>query len=128
MNMPSKFARLAVVGLLTFVMAGCATARDRRAENTVIGAGLGAAAGAMISQGDPAYTLGGAAAGGLLGNILTDERRYHHRDWDRGRHYHPPRRHVHRPKHYHGKGHYKGRGHYQSRHHSRPNHHRHHRR
>lgn len=124
MNTPSKLARVAVIGLLAFVMAGCATARDRKSDNTLIGAGLGAAAGAVISQGDPLYTIGGAAAGGLLGNILTEERHYHRRDWDRSRHYHKPPRHVHRSSHYRGKGHYKSRGHHHSHHH----HHRGHRR
>jgi len=104
MNIRTNIARFGLIGLLALSMAGCANARDRRTDNTLIGAGLGAAAGAVISQGDPLYTIGGAAAGGLLGNILTEERRYRGRDWDRGhRHYNgPPHRHVKR--HYH-KGH-----------------------
>lgn len=112
MKTRSSLARLTAVGLLAFAMAGCANARDRKTDNTLIGAGLGAAAGAVISQGDPLYTIGGAAAGGLLGNILTEEPRYRSRGWDRGRHYHPaPHRHV-------DKRYYKGSKH----------HHRHHRR
>lgn len=108
MTTRSNLARLALVGLLAFSMAGCASARDRKTDNTLIGAGLGAAAGAVISQGDPLYTIGGAAAGGLLGNILTEERRYHRpRGWDRGRHYHPgPYRHVHERRHWGGPKHY----------------------
>lgn len=115
MKLSTNFSRLAVIGLLAFAMAGCASARDRRTDNTLIGAGLGAAAGAVISEGDPLYTLGGAAAGGLLGNILTEDRRHYRRDWDRGgRHYDRGHRHRHVSKHY--------RGH--KKHHRR--HHRHH--
>ena len=107
MKTPSNLARLAIIGLLAFSMAGCASARDRKTDNTLIGAGLGAAAGAVISQGDPLYTIGGAAAGGLLGNILTEERRYHRRDWNRGhRHYAPPHRHVHKRHHHKGPKHH----------------------
>src|SRR5690606_33501120 len=113
MKKPSNLARLTVIGLLAFAMAGCASARDRKTDNTLIGAGLGAAAGAVISQGDPLYTLGGAAAGGLLGNVLTEEPRYHRRDWNRGRHYSgPPHRHVNK-RHYHkAPKHHKGHKHH----------------
>ncbi|HZH56056.1 MAG TPA: hypothetical protein VFD96_02645 [Burkholderiaceae bacterium] len=72
--------------------AGCAT-HDRRHNNTMVGAGLGAAAGAVVSQGNPWYTLGGAAAGGVLGNILTEDDR-------RSRH----RAHGNKHRHKHGKG------------------------
>jgi osmotically inducible lipoprotein OsmB len=39
--------------------------RDR---DTVIGAGVGAAAGAALTHGDPIGTVGGAAVGGIIGN------------------------------------------------------------
>lgn len=108
MKAPSTIARITLIGVLTLAMAGCASARDRKTDNTLIGAGLGAAAGAVISQGDPLYTIGGAAAGGLLGNILTDEPRSHRRDWDRGRHYYngPPHRHV-QKRHHHSHKHHR---------------------
>lgn len=108
MKKPLTLVKLAVIGTLAFAMAGCATARDRKTDNTLIGAGLGAAAGAVISQGDPLYTIGGAAAGGLLGNILTEEPRYHRRDWNRGRHHYngPPHRHVHKRHHHRGHKHH----------------------
>src|SRR5690606_37323270 len=107
MKKPSNLVRLTVIGLLAFAMAGCASARDRKTDNTLIGAGLGAAAGAVISQGGPRYTIGGAAAGGLLGNVLTEERRYSRPGWDRGRnHYNgPPHRHVHKRHHHKGPKH-----------------------
>src|SRR5690554_7642183 len=98
MNKPLNLVKLAAIGTLAFAMAGCASARDRRTDNTLIGAGLGAAAGAVVSQGDPLYTIGGAAAGGLLGNILTSEPRHERRGY-RGNHYRsmPP---GHAKKHY----------------------------
>lgn len=86
MKLHRNFARIATVGLLAFTLAGCATHYDRKTSNTLLGAGLGGATGAVLSGGDPLTTLGGAAAGGILGNVLTPEREYRRsRDWDRGR-------------------------------------------
>lgn len=91
-------ARTALIAIVIATLAGCAT-YDRRTTNTMAGAGLGAAAGAVVSGGNPVYTLGGAAAGGLLGNILTEDRDYRRgRGWDRGggRHDWQGRRHHYR--------------------------------
>ena len=108
MHTSSSLKRLAVVGLVAFLLAGCASSYDRRANNSMIGAGVGAATGAVFSDGDPVYAVGGAVAGGLLGHILTQERsyrprhhyqrhrsykrppRYRNRSWHRGHH---PQRH-----------------------------------
>lgn len=65
-----NIVRIGMVSLLVLTLAGCAT-QSRKSNNTLAGAGLGAAAGAVLSQGDPLFTVGGAAAGGLLGNVLT---------------------------------------------------------
>src|SRR3546814_13346933 len=62
------------------LLASNAMASDKT-TNTLLGAGLGAAAGALLSEGDPLLTLGGAAAGGVLGNILTEDHRYNGRHW-----------------------------------------------
>ncbi len=75
MKLHRNFVRVATVGLLAFTLVGCAH-HDRKTSNTLMGAGLGAAAGAVVTGGDPLYTLGGAAAGGLLGNVLTEDRQY----------------------------------------------------
>lgn len=80
---PQTITRLATVSLVVFALAGCAT-HSRKNNNTLIGAGLGAAAGAVLTQGDPLYTVGGAAAGGLLGNILTEEKRSYRGSSNRG--------------------------------------------
>jgi hypothetical protein len=83
MSFRHNIARITLIGLACATLVGCAT-YDRKGNNTLIGAGLGAAAGAVVSQGDPLYTVGGAAAGGLLGNILTSDDRRSSRGWDRG--------------------------------------------
>lgn len=55
--------------------------RDDKRKNTLIGAGLGMLGGAILSGGDPWATIGGAAAGGLVGNVATkDKRRDYWRD------------------------------------------------
>jgi len=93
MKARNHIARLAVYGLMAVTLAGC-VGYDQRAGNTMLGAGFGAAAGGVLSEGDPLYMLGGAAAGGLLGNILTEDRgyrgnsgyygnRYYAQNWDR---------------------------------------------
>ncbi|MGB3288987.1 MAG: hypothetical protein WBA83_06905 [Burkholderiaceae bacterium] len=99
MTLQRTLARITAIGLMSLAAAGCVT-HDRRANNTLLGAGLGAATGAVFSGGDPLYTLGGAAAGGVLGNILTEDRgRSRGRSWDnrRGsRSYYDGGRHHHR--------------------------------
>lgn len=96
MNPTAKhFARWATLGTLVLALAGCAT-HDRKQNNTLLGAGLGAATGAVLTEGNPLFTLGGAAAGGLLGNVLTSDDRSHNRYKNRGRGYtqtkHHPRK------------------------------------
>lgn len=85
------FARLATVSLIALALTGCAT-HSRKHNNTLIGAGLGAAGGAVLSQGNPVYTLGGAAAGGVLGHILTEDDRNYKNSSKRGRSHAAPRR------------------------------------
>lgn len=90
MRLKNNLGRAAVIMLVALSLAGCAGYQSRKTNNTLIGAGLGGAAGAVLSNGDPLTTVGGAAAGGLLGNILTDDdgggRSHHHRGRGRGRH------------------------------------------
>lgn len=77
MKLMHTFSRFACVGVIAMAMASGAQAADRKTTNTLLGAGLGAAAGALMSDGDPMLTLGGAAAGGVLGNVLTENRSSH---------------------------------------------------
>lgn len=75
MKLITRIAQFAMAGAMAVGLASNALASDKT-TNTLLGAGLGAAAGAILSDGDPLLTLGGAAAGGVLGNVLTDDRRY----------------------------------------------------
>lgn len=55
--------------------------RNEKRKNSLLGAGLGLLGGAILSGGDPWATIGGAAAGGLVGNVATkDKRRDYWRD------------------------------------------------
>lgn len=85
MTISHRIAKFAIIGITALGLAGCASHYDRKQTNTMLGAGVGAAAGAVVSQGNPWLTLGGAAAGGVLGNVLTEDRKERRsRSWDRG--------------------------------------------
>lgn len=62
-----KAAKIIAAGCLALGLTACAdmTHRDR---DTLIGAGVGAAAGAAVTGGDAVGTIGGAAVGGVIGN------------------------------------------------------------
>ena len=62
-----RFTAIASIIVLASALAGCAN-MNQRDRNTALGAGLGAAAGAVLSGGSTSATLIGAAAGGVLGN------------------------------------------------------------
>ena len=89
-HITQNLTRIAVISVVALALTGCAT-HSRKHNNTLIGAGLGGAAGAVLTQGDPLFTLGGAAAGGVLGNILTDDDRSY-RSSSRGRNHASPNR------------------------------------
>lgn len=63
--------------LIAATLAGCADT-PRRQRNTAIGAGAGAVAGSLLTEGDPIATLGGAAIGGLIGYKTTGGSSHHH--------------------------------------------------
>jgi osmotically inducible lipoprotein OsmB len=68
--MRTPFQRLAVSTIAAAVMlalAGCGGMSTRH-KDTAIGAGLGAAGGAILTDGSTAGTLGGAVVGGVVGN------------------------------------------------------------
>ena len=113
MKIRHSFAQMAIVGLLALAVAGPASAVTRKERNTVIGAGVGALAGAVLTEGNVLATLGGAAAGGVLGNIITEDRReYRSRGRDRGHHGH-----YHKVKHSKKHGHhYRSHGRHHHRH------------
>ena len=67
-----KSSRLPVLlasAAIAAVLGGCAN-MDQRDRNTAVGAGVGAAAGAILSGGSTGATLIGAGVGGVLGNQI----------------------------------------------------------
>jgi osmotically inducible lipoprotein OsmB len=95
-KMKAKFATGAIVmGMLATAVPQAANAqyRERRVErqdrtgNVLLGAGLGLLGGAILSGGDPWATVAGAAAGGAIGGISSNDDRRHlsRRDRDRDR-------------------------------------------
>ncbi|WP_009524206.1 glycine zipper 2TM domain-containing protein [Imbroritus primus] len=88
-----QLVRLVAAGAVLATLAGGAQAADRKTTNTLIGAAIGAVGGALISNGDPIMTIGGAAAGGLIGNVATRDRHdYGYRTDYRGDYRHGDRR------------------------------------
>jgi len=59
--------RLIAGTILTLMLAGCG-GMSVRERDTLIGAGVGGAAGAAVTNGSAAGTIGGAAVGGVVGN------------------------------------------------------------
>ncbi|HCW21064.1 glycine zipper 2TM domain-containing protein [Achromobacter sp.] len=86
MAITKRVVQAVLAGVLALGFSMTAQA-DKQTRNTVIGAGLGGVAGALLSEGDPWATVGGAAAGGLLGHVITgdDDRGRRRHDWDRDR-------------------------------------------
>ncbi len=68
--MRTPFQRLAVGTIAAAAMLGMVGCggMSTRSKDTAIGAGLGAAGGAILSDGSAIGTLGGAAVGGVAGN------------------------------------------------------------
>jgi osmotically inducible lipoprotein OsmB len=64
-----KFILVSAVAMTA--LAGCAgmSTQDR---NTVVGAGVGAVGGAVLTGGSAVGTVGGAAVGGIIGHEVSD--------------------------------------------------------
>jgi len=69
MNKIRSMAAVASALMLSLAMGGCSNMTPRE-KNTAIGAGVGAAAGSVLSGGGAAGTIGGAAVGGVVGNQI----------------------------------------------------------
>lgn len=82
-----RAAALAVAFSVGLVAVGDAEAMSRKDKRTLIGAVVGGAAGAALSNGDARYTVGGALAGGAIGNLTTSGRKddRHDRRWEQRR-------------------------------------------
>jgi osmotically inducible lipoprotein OsmB len=56
-----------------FLATGCSNMSERD-KATAVGAGVGGAAGAVLTNGSAAGTVGGAAVGGVIGNQVGKKR------------------------------------------------------
>ena len=77
MNKPltsSRHSALIASVLLAVAATGCSN-MSQRDKNTAVGAGVGAAAGAILTGGGTLGTLGGAAVGGVIGNQVDPKRK-----------------------------------------------------
>ncbi len=61
-----------------------ASAMSKKDRRTLVGAVVGGIGGSVLSKGDPWATVGGALAGGTVGNITTKDRDRDRR-WDDNR-------------------------------------------
>ncbi|QRQ87499.1 glycine zipper 2TM domain-containing protein [Cupriavidus oxalaticus] len=69
-----RLTKVALIGATVAAFAGCADMTPKQ-RNTAIGAGAGAVGGAILTEGSALGTLGGAAVGGVIGNVVTDDKR-----------------------------------------------------
>lgn len=67
MKFGNKFSVTLTSALLVLSLTGCSNLSTRD-KNTIIGASIGAAAGAVLTGGSGIGTAGGAAVGGIIGN------------------------------------------------------------
>lgn len=75
--------------LLLGMLAVAPQAHASKTGDTILGAGIGALGGALLSDGDIWGTLGGAVAGGVVGNVVSDGGKH------KKHHYHDRRKHKH---------------------------------
>ncbi|WP_151637685.1 glycine zipper 2TM domain-containing protein [Noviherbaspirillum aerium] len=70
-----KGSLIAATSLAAMLMlTGCA-GMSQRDKNTAMGAGIGAVAGSVLTNGSGIGTVGGAAVGGVIGNQVGGRRR-----------------------------------------------------
>jgi len=69
----SRHSAVIAALLLAVAATGCGN-MSQRDKNTAVGAGVGAAAGAILTGGGTLGTLGGAAVGGVIGNQVDKKK------------------------------------------------------
>lgn len=62
---------VALLGLVVLLGVGGCAGMSQRDQNTAVGAGIGAVGGAVLTDGNPIGTIGGAAVGGVIGNQIN---------------------------------------------------------
>jgi osmotically inducible lipoprotein OsmB len=72
MKMIRKMMVPMAAGLLVFSLSACESLSEEE-RGTAIGAGLGGVAGSVLTEGGTLGTLGGAAAGGVIGNEVVED-------------------------------------------------------
>ncbi|MCB4810255.1 glycine zipper 2TM domain-containing protein [Methylovorus menthalis] len=74
MHILNKTWRVTGIVLTVACLSACSnmSARDK---NTAVGAGVGAAAGAVLTGGSAVGTVGGAAVGGIIGNQVGKDKK-----------------------------------------------------
>ncbi|RDK02279.1 glycine zipper 2TM domain-containing protein [Cupriavidus lacunae] len=66
--------KVTLIGVTVAAFAGCADMTPKQ-RNTAIGAGAGAVGGAILTD-SALGALGGAAVGGVIGNVVTDDKKH----------------------------------------------------
>jgi osmotically inducible lipoprotein OsmB len=69
-----RFTGMALVLAISISLSACG-GMSTRDKNTAIGAGVGAAAGAVLTGGGVLGTVGGAAVGGIIGNQIGKDKK-----------------------------------------------------
>lgn len=74
MNSIQRISSIAVSAVLTLALSACA-GMSQQDKNMVIGAGIGAAGGAVLTGGSAAATVGGAVVGGVIGHEIEKDKK-----------------------------------------------------
>ncbi|MBT9491348.1 MAG: glycine zipper 2TM domain-containing protein [Paucibacter sp.] len=74
MNSIQRISSIAVSAALTLALSACA-GMSQQDKNMVIGAGIGAAGGAVLTGGSAAATVGGAVVGGVIGHEIEKDKK-----------------------------------------------------
>lgn len=74
MNYRGRDAINYIAFFMLSILVGC-SGMSGREKNTAIGAGVGAAAGAVITGGSALGTVGGAVVGGAIGNQVEKDKK-----------------------------------------------------
>ena len=69
-----RFTTVAVAAVMLISLSGCSN-MSHRDKATAIGAGVGAAAGAVVTGGGVIGTVGGAAVGAVIGNQIGKDKK-----------------------------------------------------
>jgi osmotically inducible lipoprotein OsmB len=68
-----RFTAMALILAMLISLSACGS-MTKRQQSTAIGAGVGAAAGAVLTNGGVLGTVGGAAVGGVIGNQIGKDK------------------------------------------------------